>query len=192
MRLVLASASPRRAELLRAAGIEFDAIPSNVDEVMDLEETPDGFVRRVAQTKAQAVMPQAPGRVILGADSVVMLDNQVLGKPVDEAAARHVLRSLSGRDHFVVTAVCLIDPRAESEPTHTSVVRTRVEFAPLSDAEIDWYVASGEPQHMRGGYAIEGLASRFVTRVDGCHSNAIGLPVAVVYRLCRQAGLLTV
>jgi len=191
VRLVLASASPRRAELLRAAGIEFDVMPSEVNETIDPEETPDGYVRRVAQQKAEAVMPRAQGRVILGADTVVVVDNQVLGKPADEEAARGMLRLLSGREHLVLTAVCLIDPRAESTRTQTSVARTRVEFAPLSDEEINWYAASGEPLDKAGAYAVQGLASRFVTRIDGSYSNVVGLPVAIVYALCRQAGLLT-
>ena len=190
MRLVLASASRRRAEVLRAAGIAFEAIPPGVDEVIDPDETPDGFVRRVAQTKVQAVMPQAPGRVILGADSVVVLDNQTLGTPVDAEAARQMLRLLAGRDHFVLTAVCLIDPRSESASIQTSVTRTSVEFSPIDDEEIDWYVATGEPLRAVGGYAVEGLASRFITRIDGFYSNLVGLPVTVVYALCRQAGLL--
>ena len=191
VRLVLASASPRRAELLRAAGIEFDVMPSEVNETIDPEETPDGYVRRVAQQKAEAVMPRAQGRVILGADTVVVVDNQVLGKPADEEAARGMLRLLSGREHLVLSAVCLIDPRAESTRTQTSVARTRVEFAPLSDEEINWYAASGEPLDKAGAYAVQGLASRFVTRIDGSYSNVVGLPVAIVYALCRQAGLLT-
>ena len=191
MRLVLASASRRRAEVLRAAGIAFEAIPPGVDEVIDPDETPDGFVRRVAQTKVQAVMPQAPGRVILGADSVVVLDNQTLGTPVDAEAARQMLRLLAGRDHFVLTAVCLIDPRSESASIQTSVTRTSVECSPIDDEEIDGYVATGELLGAVGGYAVEGLASRFITRIDGFYSNLVGLPVTVVYALCRQAGLLS-
>jgi nucleoside triphosphate pyrophosphatase len=110
VRLVLASASPRRAELLMAAGINFDVMPADVDETMDPEETPDGYVRRVAQMKAEAVTRRAPGRAILGADTIVIIDNHVLGKPPDEDAARGMLRLLSGREHIVMTAVCLISP----------------------------------------------------------------------------------
>ena len=109
VRLVLASASPRRAELLRAAGIAFDVMPADVDEWMDPEETPDGYVRRVAQLKAEAVVPRAPNRVILGADTIVMIDNHVLGKPADEDDARRMLRLLSGHEHVVMTAVCLVN-----------------------------------------------------------------------------------
>ena len=135
-------------------------------------------------------MPRAQGRVILGADTVVVVDNQVLGKPADEEAARGMLTLLSGREHLVLTAVCLIDPTAESTRTQTRVARTVVEFAPLSDREIDWYVASGEPFDKAGAYAVQGLASRYVTRITGSYSNVVGLPVADVYDLCGSAGLL--
>jgi septum formation protein len=217
-KLVLASASPRRADLLRAAGFEFDVIPAEIDETIDIEETPDGYVRRVAQLKAQAVALQAPGRAILAADTIVVLDHEVLGKPVDTADAHRMLRRLAGRDHVVMTAVCLLNPgpaeaghyvrgvrlqpdlrgvrlqpdlrEGGSKRFETRVARTTVEFAPLSDAEIDWYLATGEPMDKAGAYAVQGLASRFVTRVDGSYSNVVGLPVAVVYALCRGAGLL--
>ena len=210
MRFVLASASPRRAELLRRAGLEFEVMPAKVDEAMDVEETPDGYVRRVAQLKAEAVAPRAPGRVVLGADTIVVVDHDVLGKPADADDARRMLRRLSGREHVVMTAVCLINPgpaafdsaqageagryegarEGASKRFQTHVARTTVEFAPLSAAEIDWYIATGEPLDKAGAYAVQGLASRFVTRVDGSYSNVVGLPVAVVYDLCRGAGLL--
>jgi septum formation protein len=176
--------------LLRAAGIEFDVIPADVDETMDPEDQPDGYARRLAQLKAEAVIRQAPGRSILGADTIVIIDNEVLGKPADTADARRMLGLLSGRTHTVMTAVCLVNPDAESERVQTSVARTSVEFAPLSQAEIAWYVASGEPADKAGAYAIQGLASRFVTRIDGSYSNVVGLPVALVYDLCAKAGLL--
>jgi septum formation protein len=190
VRFVLASASPRRAELLTAAGIEFDVMPGDVDEVMDVEETPEGYARRLAQLKAEAVKPRAGDRPILGADTIVLVDNEVLGKPADADDARRMLRMLSGREHAVLTAVCLINPLAESRKVQTQVSRTTVEFAPLTAGEIDWYVASGEPMDKAGGYAIQGLASRFVTRINGSYSNVVGLPVSVVYRLCTEAGLL--
>jgi septum formation protein len=197
VRLVLASASPRRAELLRAAGIDFEVVPGDVDEVMDVEETPEGYARRVAQLKAEAARLRAGERPILGADTIVLVDNEVLGKPRDADDAKRMLRLLSGREHAVLTAVCLINPEepAEAGPhvrwrVRTQVARTTVEFAALSPEEIDWYVASGEPMDKAGGYAIQGLASRFVTRIQGSYSNVVGLPVSVVYRLCTTAGLL--
>ena len=193
MLLVLASASPRRAELLRAAGFDFDVLPAEVDETMDVEETPDGYVRRVAQLKAQTVARRMPGRVVLGADTIVVVDHDVLGKPADAEDARRMLRRLSGREHVVMTAVCLVNPAARegaSKRLELRVVRTTVEFSPLSGAEIDWYIASGEPMDKAGAYAVQGLAARFVARVDGSYSNIVGLPVAVVYDLCRGARLL--
>ncbi|OFW01737.1 MAG: septum formation protein Maf [Acidobacteria bacterium RIFCSPLOWO2_02_FULL_68_18] len=192
MRLVLASTSPRRAELLRAAGFEFDVMPAQVDEAMEVEETPDGYARRVAQLKAEGVAPRAPGRVILGADTIVVVDNDVLGKPTSVDDARGMLRRLSGREHEVVTAVCLLDLRRErgSKRILAGITRTTVEWAPLTPEEVEWYLGSGEPMGKAGGYAVQGLASRFVTRIDGSYSNVVGLPVAVVYDLCKRAGIL--
>jgi septum formation protein len=190
MRLVLASASPRRAELLKAAGIEFDVMPADVDEAMDVEDTPEGYVRRVAQLKAEAVLPGAGERPVLGADTIVIVGHAVLGKPSDTADAGRMLRLLAGREHSVMTGVCLINPAAESGRVQMSTTRTSVEFAGLTDEEISWYVASGEPMDKAGAYAIQGLASRFVTRIEGSYSNVVGLPVALVYDLCKRAGLL--
>jgi len=190
VRLVLASASPRRAELLRAAGIEFDVMPADVDEAMDAEDTPEGYVRRIAQTKAEAVATRITGRPVLAADTVVLVDNAILGKPANPADARRMLRLLSGRGHVVLTGVCLINPHAESGRVQTTTARTTVEVASLTDAEIDWYVASGEPMDKAGAYAIQGLASKFVTAIEGSYSNVVGLPVALVYDLCKREGLL--
>jgi len=190
VRLILASASPRRVELLRAAGFDCDVMPSEVDETMDPEETPDGYVRRVAQQKAEAVAPGVPGRPVLGADTIVIIDNHVLGKPDDEEDARRMLRLLSGREHVVMTGVCLIPGREGSARKEIVVARTLVEFAPISDSEIRWYVNSGEPWDKAGAYAVQGLASRFVTRIEGSYSNVVGLPVADVYAMCTRAGIL--
>ena len=165
-------------------------IPADVDESMDPGDQPDGYARRVAQLKAEAVVPQAPGRSILGADTIVIVDDAVLGKPADATDARRMLGLLSGRTHTVLTAVYLVNPAAGPGRGQTSVARTSVEFAPLSHAEIAWYVASGETAGKAGAYAVQGLASRFVTRINGSYSNVVGLPVAVVYNLCKKAGLL--
>lgn len=224
VRLILASASPRRAELLRAAGIEFDVLVGVVDESVRPGEAPDEHVRRLAEDKARAVMPQAGERPVLAADTVVVVDGVILGKPSDGEDARRMLRRLSGRAHEVVTGVTLVlagrgsMPRqagrthptaqacAEGTPPEgppndegivgpTREVRmeiavTTVEFAALTDEEIAWYVASGEPDGKAGAYAVQGLASRFVTRIAGSYSNVVGLPVAVVYNLCKKGGLL--
>ena len=197
MRLILASASPRRSELLRAAGIQFDVLPADVDESVLPGETAEHHVRRLAEAKACAVLPRAGGRPVLSADTVVVVAGEILGKPVDEGDARRMLRMLSGRSHEVMTGVCLRcheGGRGKGggilpSPFHEVVVTT-VEFAPLTAAEIDWYVASGEPRDKAGAYAVQGLGSRFVTRIEGSYSNVVGLPVAVVYRMCKQTGLL--
>ena len=205
MRLVLASASPRRAELLRAAGISFDVVIANVDESVRPGETPAQHVARLAEEKAFRVLPQAGTKPVLGADTVVVVDGEILGKPADAADARRMLRTLSGRQHQVITGVALIAEPAETGPrisgagaayvpdsitVRDGIDVTTVEFAPLSDAEMAAYVSSGEPMDKAGAYAIQGLASRFVTRIEGSYSNVVGLPVALVYDLCKRAGLL--
>ena len=184
MRLILASASPRRAELLNAAGIEFDPMPAHVDETVQDGESPERYVRRLADAKACGILARSHGRPVVAADTVVVVDGQILGKPSDAADARRMLRLLSGRRHEVLTAVSVsLGGPDDVCPAASAVERTTVEFAPLSDAEIGWYVASGEPMDKAGAYAIQGLASRFVTRIEGSYSNVVGLPVALVYKL---------
>jgi septum formation protein len=199
VRLVLASESPRRAELLRAAGFDFDVVPAHIDESVHHGESPEEYAVRVARMKAEAVMPRPGRHPVLGADTVVVVDGEILGKPADEEDARRMLRLLSGREHVVLTAVCLLtfpprltglDEDYELWETDSAVESTRVQFSRLSEAEIAWYVGTGEPFGKAGGYAIQGLASRFIPRVTGSYSNVVGLPVALVYNLCSRAGLL--
>lgn len=182
-RIVLGSASPRRAELLRGAGIDFDVAPANVDETVHSGEQPDAYVRRVAATKARAVAARARDRVVLAADTTVVIDGMMLGKPVDDNDAKRMLCLLSGRTHDVLTAVAVF--RAAMAEPLVDVERTEVEFAPLTEFEIDWYVATGEPRDKAGAYAIQGYASRFVTRIDGSYSNVVGLPIALVYQMVK-------
>lgn len=182
-RILLASASPRRAELLRAAGFEFDIQPANVDESVRPGETSDTYVRRLADAKAAAVFPGAGGRVVLAADTIVVVENAMLGKPIDPADAARMLGLLSGRRHQVLTGVAI---RAAGGRSLTRVEATTVEFAPLSSEEISWYVASGDPLDKAGAYAVQGLASRFVTRIDGSYSNVVGLPVALVHAMLKE------
>ena len=189
MRLVLGSASPRRAELLRAAGLDFDIDPGNIDETAFSTEAPESFVRRMAVEKAGAVAKRWPDRVVLGADTMVVVAGQALGKPTDPPDAVRMLRLLAGRDHVVMTGVCLFGAGTAMVP-QVHVEQTRVWFAPMRDSEIAWYVATGEPADKAGAYAIQGLGSRFVTRVDGSYSNVVGLPVATVYQMCTAAGML--
>jgi septum formation protein len=178
--LVLASQSPRRAEILRQAGIPFTIRTSPVDETPLPGEQPVDYVLRLAERKALAV-PAEPEEIVLGADTTVVVGGEMLSKPADAADARRMLSALAGRSHEVLTGICL---RRASE-----VVRdwasTEVWFAPMTDAEIDAYAASGEPMDKAGGYAIQGLASRHIEKISGCYFNVVGLPVALVYRHLR-------
>jgi septum formation protein len=184
MPLVLASASPRRAELLSAAGFTFDVSASAIDETPRAGEAPDAYALRVAEEKAAAAAARHPGAMILAADTVVVAGGQILGKPTDGEDARRMLSLLAGTTHDVLTAVFL----AGNWQTRSEVVRTRVVFGQLSQAEIDWYVATGEPDGKAGAYAIQGRAARFIDRIEGSWSNVVGLPVATVYRMLKESG----
>lgn len=179
MTLVLASASPRRAELLQAAGFTFVVDPVAVDESLQPGETPEAHVRRLAREKASAGSRLHPGTTVLGADTVVVLDGAILGKPCDDADARRMLGSLSGRVHYVFTGVAV----ARNETVSDAVDVSAVTMAPWTDAEIASYVASGEPRDKAGAYAIQGWASRRIERLEGSWSGVVGLPLAVVHRL---------
>lgn len=182
--LILASASPRRAELLRAAGIEFTVRVADVDETLLPGEVPRAYVQRLAQQKAQAVV-QA-GELVLGADTTVVINSdegsEIAGKPVDAEDARRMLRQLSGQWHAVLTGVALV----RGVRVLTNVDVTRVKFAPLSEEEVNWYVATGEPMDKAGAYGIQGYASRFIEGIEGSYANVVGLPVQMVYRMMRE------
>lgn len=175
--LVLASQSPRRSELLTVAGIPFTVRVRPVEEIRAPGEAPDAYVRRLAKAKADASWEDRE-EIVLGADTVVVLDQEVLEKPRDADDARRMLNLLSGREHQVITGICLRHPRGYE----VDAVSTSVRFLPLSPQEIDAYVASREPMDKAGAYAIQGLASKFVDRIDGCFFNVVGLPVSRVYR----------
>ena len=184
MRLILASSSPRRAELLRNAGIDFEVRPSGVDEIPELGETPETFARRAAREKALAVAAAAGSeRPVLGADTVVDANGEILGKPAGPWDATRMLRLLSGTTHRVITAVCLVRPPNRIEALKHEI--TWVTLRALDDEEIRAYVASSEPLGKAGAYAIQGLACKFVTRLDGCYFNVVGLPVALVYEILK-------
>ncbi len=183
--LVLASASPRRKELLRNAGIAFEVEPANIPEEPLAGETARPYAERLAREKALSISRKRPNQAILGADTVVVIDNQILGKPADQADAVRMLRLLSGRTHQVITAICLVvNGEAKVASETTSVV-----MCDISSAEIQSYVASGEPMDKAGAYAIQGMASRWIPRIEGDYSNVVGLPVARVYRMLQQAGV---
>ena len=178
--LVLASRSPRRRDLLATAGISFTVRARDVEEVLAPGEAPDAYARRLARAKADAAWEDRD-EIVLGADTIVVLERNVLEKPRDDADARAMLERLSGREHTVITGICLRHPRG----SEVDSVATRVRFAPLTGAEIDAYVASGEPLDKAGAYAIQGLASKFVERIEGCYFNVIGLPLSQVYRYLK-------
>ena len=196
MRLILASGSPRRAELLRAAGFVFDVFVPDVDETRRDGEPAEEYVRRVSQDKSSAALrclrandgdaSQTDGRrnaeVIIAADTVVVVNGDILGKPRDDSDAASMLRRLSGRWHEVMTGVSV---RAGLRETG-SVALTRVQFAELTDTDIDWYVTSGETVDKAGAYAIQGLGSRFIPRIDGSYANVVGLPISLVQELLKR------
>lgn len=181
--LLLASQSPRRQEILTNAGIPFTVRIPSVEELRRDDEAPAEYVRRLARDKANAV-PAGPEDYVLAADTVVVVDGAVLEKPVSAEDAARMLRLLSGRTHHVLTGVCVL----HGEDAHCEVASTTVQFTDLSDGEIDAYVESGEPNDKAGAYAIQGLASKYISRIEGCYFNVVGLPISLVWRLLREAG----
>jgi len=181
--IVLASQSPRRAELLRNAGFAFRVQPAHIPEEIMPHESPSDYVQRLARDKARTVHSQLDGNdIVLGADTTVVIDGGVLEKPADKDDARRMLRKLSGRTHEVLTGVCLKGKDFEDVQVETTEVR----FARLSDEEIEEYVASGEPMDKAGAYGIQGMASRFSERIDGDYINIVGLPIPRVYRMFKD------
>jgi septum formation protein len=179
--LILASASPRRHELLQAAGIAHKIAPVQIDERMLAGEQPANYVQRLAREKALSVAAGSTDTV-LGADTVVWVGGEILGKPSSEADARRMLRLLSGGSHSVFTGIAL----RRGRDVVSDLAETVVCFDPLTEAEIAEYIASGEPMDKAGAYAIQGLASRWVRRIEGCYHNVVGLPVSLVYRHLRS------
>ncbi len=181
--LVLASASPRRSELLRNAGIAFEVQPAHVEEAPLPGELAQALAERLAREKAMAVAAKRAKDIVLGADTVVVIDGEILGKPADAADAARMLRLLSGRRHEVNTGVCLVVSGQCSVASET----TSVTMSEISEKEIAEYVATGEPMDKAGAYAIQGIASRWIPRIEGDYSNVVGLPVALVWRMLQQA-----
>lgn len=183
-RVVLASGSPRRREILTALGVEFDVQPADIDESVEPGEAPLDYVRRLAATKARSVVAARRDGVVIAADTTVVIDGEILGKPADIDEARAMARRLSGRTHQVHTGVAV----AFDDAVLVDVDTTHVTFTVLSDELIEWYVAQAEPYDKAGGYAIQGAAAAFVERVDGNVANVIGLPVPLLLRLATAAG----
>ncbi len=198
--LVLASASPRRQELLRNADISFVVQPTDIPEVPEENEAPRTFAERLAREKALAVSRQRPEDCVLGADTIVVVEGKILGKPRDEADAARMLRLLSGRKHEVITGVCLVGPSPESSAPGTRNLErpavlddlrsetTEVIMSPLTEEDILFYISTGEPMDKAGAYAIQGIASRWIPRIEGDYSNVVGLPLALVWRMLQEHG----
>jgi len=187
--LVLASASPRRQELLRNARISFTVQPADVDETPLAGESPRACAERLAREKALTVSRARTDDLILGADTIVVVDEIILGKPVDADDAARMLRLLSGRVHQVTTGVCLVEPAAPGQAARTASETTLVTMSAISDEEIHTYILTGEPMDKAGAYAIQGMAARWIPRIEGDYSNVVGLPVALVYRMLREKKL---
>jgi len=186
MKIILASSSPRRAEILRSAGIAFEIRATEVDETALPGESAHAMVARLAEAKARAASQMSADTrecIIVGADTTVELDGEILGKPRDSAHAREILAKLSGRTHHVLTGIFLL--RLPDNATRAAVENSAVTFARLSEEEIDAYAATGEPLGKAGAYAIQGLAGRYISRIEGCYFNVVGLPMARLYALVR-------
>jgi septum formation protein len=195
--LVLASASPRRRELLTQAGYTFEVHPADIPEDPRPDEDPIAYVTRLAREKAEAVFAEiartpareerasAPPQVVLGADTTVTLDSHILGKPSDPADAARMLRLLSGRTHRVITGVALVTANS----TEVAAEVTAVRFLTPSDEEIAAYIATGEPMDKAGAYAIQGRAARWIPRIEGCYFNVVGLPISLVSALLESANI---
>jgi septum formation protein len=189
MKVILASSSPRRAELLRDAGITFGVYAPQVEEARHPNEDAEKMVARLAEAKARAAAASAGEKnhaIIIGADTAVELDGELLGKPRDAADAREMLSYLSARTHYVLTGIYVL--RLPDGETRSAVERTAVTFAPLDPSEIEAYVTSGEPFGKAGGYAIQGRAARYIPRIEGCYFNVVGLPLARLHALLVDLG----
>ncbi len=185
-RLILASQSPRRRELLEQIGLTFDVLPADINESVQAGESAVDFVARMAREKAEAVARQQPDALVLGSDTAVVVDEHILGKPADEADARRMLGLLSGREHTVLSAVALL---GAGQPPCCRVQASRVRFRTISGEEMARYWASGEPRDKAGAYAIQGLGAVFVEHLSGSYSGVMGLPLFETARLLEEAGI---
>jgi septum formation protein len=189
MKLILASASPRRAEILSAAGISFEVRASKIDESRFPGESPENMVERLARAKAEAVAREflpTDTTIVLGADTVVVAGDEILGKPGNAAIAREMLLKLRGREHLVITGFALL--RAQDKQICVGYETTRVWFSDMTDEEVDAYVATNEPLDKAGAYAIQGIAGRYIPRIEGCYFNVVGLPIARVWQALKELG----
>lgn len=186
-RLILASSSPRRRELLASVGLQFDVIPSHIPEEKASHESPVGYVARLSGEKAQAVAQEHPDRWVVAADTTVVFGDQLLEKPADAEDAKRMLRVIEGRTHTVYTGVTV--RRIASNYSDTRVGTTQVTILPMSELDIAWYVGTGEPLDKAGAYAAQGRGGIFIDSVQGSFTNVVGLPLALLFQMLRTAGI---
>ena len=184
--IILASSSPRRADLLKTIGVSFELAPSNIHERPHQDEAPADYIIRLARAKVIDAARKRDAGLVIGADTIVVLDGRIMGKPRDEDDARNMLRQLAGRWHAVMTGVALYDAATRREVADYD--KTLVRFAELSDKEIDWYVKTGEPMDKAGAYAIQERGAMFVEEIAGNYHNVVGLPLTLLYRLSKRMG----
>jgi septum formation protein len=184
--IILASSSPRRREILATVGADFQVVPSQIDEAVLPNELADSYVLRLARDKARDIAQRFSTGFVIGADTVVVLNEQILGKPADAAEARAMLRQLAGNWHEVFTGLAVIDTATSREAV--DICKTHVRFTPMSDEEIEWYVQSGEPFDKAGAYAIQGRGSLFIEEIEGNYLNVVGLPITMLCRLLKSLG----
>ena len=187
MKFILASASPRRRELLASIGLEFDVLPSHVPEIRGDGEAPEEYVARLSREKAAAVAKDRPGHWVIAADTTVLLGEQLLEKPSDAADAMRMLATIAGRTHVVYTGVTVQNLHRQYHDTR--VAESEVRMLPLSDREIEWYVGTGEPMDKAGAYAVQGIGSMFIDSIHGSYTNVVGLPLATLFQMLRKAGI---
>jgi septum formation protein len=187
MKFILASASPRRRELLGSIGLDFEVIPSHVPEVRESGEAPEEYVARLSRDKAAAIAGEHPGRWVIAADTTVLLGEQLLEKPVDAADAMRMLGTIAGKTHVVYSGVTLQNLAAGYRDTR--VAESEVRMLPLSDRDVEWYVATGEPLDKAGAYAVQGLGAMFIDSIHGSYTNVVGLPLATLFQMLRKAGI---
>ena len=182
-KIILASGSPRRAEILNSVGWEFTKVVPDIDESERPGELPDVYVQRLATEKASAIAARFPGEIVLAADTTVVIDGQIIGKPVDMPDAKRMIGLLSGRRHEVLTGVAVVRDGRET----SGVQRTHVKFAPMTDSEIEFLAERGDPLDMAGAYAVQAQAALFIEGIEGDYWNVVGLPIGLVYRMIMHA-----
>lgn len=185
-RIILASSSPRRKELLEQVGLKFEIFSPDIDESVCIGESADHYVQRLAQQKAQAILAQFPDAIVIAADTSLVLDHKIIGKPESKQHAFEIWTALSDRQHDVLSGVCLLSSQCDPNTIQSMVVRTKVYFQKLSQLDMEQYWATGEPIGKAGAYAIQGYAAQFIPRIEGSYSNVVGLPLYETLQLLKN------